>query len=98
MVFPVLTPHAVDASRPFPHISDKTLNLGVFSKKDVPEAEKFFCNCSNTFYSSKDNLPSGQSKTIRLFLLEDLITMYIEDLFLGHSILSVNPYRIYKKC
>lgn len=94
MVFPVLTPHAVDASRPFPHISDKTLNLGIFLKKDVPEAEKFFATVQIPSILPRIIFLPGKSKTTRLFLLEDLITLYIEDLFLGHSILSVNPYRI----
>lgn len=94
MVFPVLTPHAVDCSRPFPHIQDKTLNLGVFLKKNEPESEKFFATVQIPSILPRMIYLPNKNRIFRIFLLEDLINMYIEDLFLGHSILSVNPYRI----
>ena len=94
MVFPVLTPHAVDCSRPFPHLQDKTLNLGVFLKKDEPEAEKFFATVQIPSILPRMIFLPAKKKIYRIFLLEDLISMYIKDLFLGHSIISVNPYRI----
>ena len=37
-VYPVLTPMAVDSSRPFPLIRNKSLNIGaLIAKKDEPE-------------------------------------------------------------
>lgn len=94
MVFPVLTPHAVDCSRPFPHLQDKTLNLGVFLKKDDPEAEKFFATVQIPSILPRMVFLPTKNKVFRIFLLEDLISMHINDLFLGHEIISVNPYRI----
>ena len=39
-VYPVLTPMAVDSSRPFPLIRNKSLNIGaIVHKKDDPEKE-----------------------------------------------------------
>jgi polyphosphate kinase len=94
MVFPVLTPHAVDCSRPFPHLQDKTLNLGVFLKKDDPEAEKFFATVQIPSILPRMVFLPTKNKVFKIFLLEDLISMHINDLFLGHEIISVNPYRI----
>lgn len=39
-VYPVLTPMAVDSSRPFPLIRNKTLNIGALVKKKEGKAEK----------------------------------------------------------
>lgn len=39
-VYPVLTPMAVDSSRPFPLIRNKSLNLGALVKKKLDKADK----------------------------------------------------------
>ncbi len=94
MVFPILTPHAVDCSRPFPHLQDKTLNMGVFLKKDTPDAERFFATVQIPSILPRMVFLPAKNKVYRIFMLEDLISMHIKNLFLGHIVISVNSYRI----
>ncbi|MBR4183720.1 MAG: polyphosphate kinase 1, partial [Lachnospiraceae bacterium] len=90
-VFPVLTPMAVDASRPFPLIRNRTLNIAAMVKK----------NKQSSFATVQ--VPSGLPRAVKLIssegcfeyiLLEDLIIHHMDRLFLGHEILTVCPYRI----
>ena len=57
-VYPVLTPMAVDSSRPFPLIRNKSLNIGaLIAKKDDPEKKGRFCDRTGSFCTA----PSGTS-------------------------------------
>ena len=59
-VYPVLTPMAVDSSRPFPLIVNKTLNLGaLLKKKGEKDAELEFATVQG---ASADHLHSGRKR------------------------------------
>ncbi len=89
-VYPVLTPMAVDAARPFPLILSRTLNLGLLLETD--NGEPLFATVQ---------IPSGLSRVVRLpgeettvVLLEDIVTRSISSLFHGRKVICCAPYRI----
>ena len=92
-VYPVLTPMAVDSSRPFPLIMNKSLNIGaLLSKKDKKEefATVQVPSVLPRFIRVEDEV-KGETK---LILLEEVIERNISKLFLGYDILCSAPYRI----
>ncbi len=92
-VYPVLTPMAVDSSRPFPLIMNKSLNIGaLLSKKDKKEefATVQVPSVLPRFIGIEDGI-KGETK---LILLEEIIERNISKLFLGYDILCSAPYRI----
>jgi polyphosphate kinase len=90
-IYPVLTPMAVDSTRPFPLILNRSLNLGVL----FDEGE-----CPPSFGTVQ--VPSGLSRVVRLpakdgvclILLEQVIARHIAKLFSGRKILCCSAYRI----
>ncbi len=94
MVYPILTPHAVDSSRPFPHLSDKSLNLGIFLRKNAPDSKQFFATVQVPSVLPRSVFLPAENSQKRVILLEEVISLFVQDLFVGHTIISVAPYRI----
>lgn len=101
-VFPVLTPLAFDPGRPFPHISNLSVNLAVLIR-DLEGNERFArIKCPDTLpqlvpLDKITALPGRRSETAkaRNFLwLEDLIGANLQDLFPGMEILDVHPFHV----
>lgn len=93
-VYPVLTPMAVDSSRPFPLIRNKSLNIAVLmSKKDDPGQTEFATVQVPSVLPRYVLLPSDSSDK-NIILLEQIIQMNINKLFLNHDVISSHPYRI----
>lgn len=92
-VYPVLTPMAVDSSRPFPLIRNKTLNIGALihdKKKDVVDIATVQVP---SVLPRVVELPSeGEGKEI--ILLEEIIEKNLNKLFLNYEIICAHPYRI----
>lgn len=90
-VYPVLTPMAVDAARPFPFLANKTLNLAV-------ELNNIQGEHSLGFVQVPSVLPRiikvENSTEVKYIFLEDLIMRHCQDLFKGCEILDVVPFRI----
>lgn len=92
-VYPVLTPMAVDSSRPFPLIRNKTLNIGALIQKKTNETEMEFATVQ---------VPSVLPRIVRLperegtsvILLEEIIEMNLDKLFLNYNVICAYPYRI----
>ncbi len=91
-LFPILTPLAVDKSRPFPQILNKTLNIiarleknekSNFAVVQVPNALPRFLELKN----KKDN-------NVAFILLEDIIIQKIEKLFEPYKVKAAFPFRI----
>ncbi len=94
-VYPVLTPMAVDSSRPFPLIRNKTLNIAalVRKKKDSKEELEFATVQVPGVLSRIVQLPT-EGKAKKIILLEEVIERNIHKLFLNYDIVCAHPYRI----
>ena len=93
-VYPVLTPMAVDSSRPFPLIRNKSLNLGALLRKKGEKTEEEFATVQVPSVLNRIVLlPSGAGETI-LILLEEIIERNIQKLFLNYDVLCAHPFRI----
>ncbi|MDO5424501.1 MAG: RNA degradosome polyphosphate kinase [Eubacteriales bacterium] len=96
-VYPVLTPMAVDSSRPFPLIRNKSLNIGaLISKKDAGEdGELEFATVQVPSVLPRIvQLPDGKDGQKRGMLLEEVIERNIGSLFLNYNVVCAHPYRI----
>ncbi len=102
IVFPVLTPLAFDPGRPFPHISNLSLNLAV-SIRDKDGAEHF------ARIKVPDSLPAlvpltrsrkapsqrASGQRIESFAwLEDIIAANLDTLFPGMEVVEAHPFHV----
>ena len=93
-VYPVLTPMAVDSSRPFPLIRNKTLNIAaLLKKKNSDEDETEFATVQVPSVLPRFVKLPGESGDV-VILLEEIIERNIDKLFLNYDILCAYPYRI----
>ena len=95
-VYPVLTPMAVDSSRPFPLIVNKTLNLGALLKKKGEEDGilEFATVQVPSVLPRIVEIPSEKNGERAVILLEELIERNMSKLFLSYDVVCVHPYRI----
>lgn len=91
VVFPVLTPMAVDASRPFPFLANKTLNLAVELIKADGEHSMGLIQVPSVL----DRIVEVEPESKRTFVfLEDIIASHCHDLFKGCHILDMVSFRV----
>ena len=96
-VYPVLTPMAVDSSRPFPLIRGKSLNIAALVRKKGQKEELEFVTVQVPSVLSRIiELPVGEEKECskKVILLEEVIERNIQKLFLNYDIVCAHPYRI----
>ena len=97
-VYPVLTPMAMDSSRPFPLIRNKTLNIGaLISKKDKKKGKEILVFATVQVPSVLPrviSIPSEKEGDTTEILLEEIIERNIDKLFLGYNVVCAHPYRI----
>jgi polyphosphate kinase len=101
-VFPVLTPLAFDPGRPFPHISNLSLNLAVVVRD--PKGDEHFARVKvpNTLpqlvpvkaASEKSPAPASAPKAFTFVWLEQLIAANLHLLFPGMEIVESSPFRV----
>ncbi len=97
-VYPVLTPMAVDASRPFPLIRNKTLNIAAMLENKKGKSPK------DTVEFATVQVPGGLPRLVQIpsetedgrafILLEQIIEKNIGKLFLNNKVLCAYPYRV----
>jgi len=104
-LYPILTPMAVDASRPFPLIYNRRLNLGVLIEKNVtafsPREDAFEKETSDIQFATLQ-VPSVVPRLFRISLpdavgflpIEQIINANLNILFTGSTVLASAYYRI----
>ena len=94
-VYPVLTPMAVDSSRPFPLIRNKSLNIGALVKKKGKESELEFATVQVPSVLPRIvEIPVKEGSRRKVILLEEIIEKNIKELFLNYDIVCAHPFRI----
>jgi polyphosphate kinase len=95
-IYPVLTPMAVDSSRPFPLIRNKSLNIGaILKKKNEKKAEEEFATVQVPAVLPRIiRLPDDKDGSVQVILLEQIIERNISELFLSYDVICAHPYRI----
>ncbi len=89
-IFPVLTPLAVDTSRPFPLLANKSLNIAVRLSGD---GEDIFAVVQvPSILPRYVEIPSDNGRSF--VLLEDIIISRLENLFELYKIKAYCPFRI----
>ncbi len=95
-VYPVLTPMAVDSSRPFPLIRNKSLNIAALVQKKGEKDELEFATVQVPSVLSRIIvLPRKEEGEVqKVILLEEVIERNIQKLFLNYDIVCAHPFRI----
>lgn len=98
IVYPVLTPMAVDASRPFPLLHSKELYLAVVLKRRGAEnGEETFCAIVQvpSILPRTVAVPGRRgSRKLSYILLEELMKQQIGQLFSGYDTEAVHSFRV----
>ena len=94
-IFPVLTPLAVDPGHPFPHISNRSLNLAVvitdkvhgerFARVKVPPALPRLVPVP---------LAAGEPASVAFVWIEQVIAAHLSKLFPGMDVWESYPFRV----
>lgn len=107
-IFPVLTPLAVDHSRPFPFISNLSLNLGVFlrhqgassdndlefARLKVPEFLPRLINVGQVLRKYAPQGVGAERCQYTFIWVEELIADNLDMLFAGMTVVEQHPFRI----
>lgn len=107
-VYPVVTPMAVDSSRPFPLVRNKSLNIAALLKKKKGGEKKDNEKKDGEKKGGLDfatvqvpavlprivELPRGKNGERSVILLEEIIERNMSRLFLNYEIVCAHPYRI----
>lgn len=94
-IYPVLTPMAIDSSRPFPLIRNKTLNIAaLIRKKNGGKDYEVATVQVPSVLPRIVELPSSEPGIKDIILLEQVIERNLEELFLNYEVKCAYPYRI----
>ena len=96
-VYPVLTPMAVDSSRPFPLIRNKSLNIGALLKKKEGKDDVDFATVQVPDVLPRVfEIPCEDNGICprKVMLLEQIIKRNIHKLFLNYDIITSAAYRV----
>lgn len=93
----ILTPLAIDPSHPFPHLANRTISLVAEVKPSapskLPKTNLAIIPVSFAVIPRFVRLPSPES-TYHFILLEDLIRLYLGELFKGYDVVNCYTIRV----
>jgi polyphosphate kinase len=102
IIFPILTPLAFDPGRPFPHISNLSLNLAItiedeagnkrFARLKIPSSVPQFVPIEGDTKRNTAALKEGPRSSY--VWLEQVIAANLKDLFPGMKVLEVHPFHV----
>jgi polyphosphate kinase len=90
LVFPVVTPLAVDPAHPFPYISNLSLNLAIFVRNPETRLTRFARVKIPPILPRFVVLPDGE----RFVPLEQVIASHLDSLFPGMEVLGHHVFRV----
>lgn len=94
-VYPVLTPMAIDSSRPFPLIRNKTLNIGaIVTKREGDDTVDIATVQVPDVIGRLLELPGNGEGTRKVVFLEQIIKRNMHRLFLNYNIVCSYVFRI----
>ena len=100
-VFPVLTPQAVDASHPFPYVSNLSLNLGLTLVSEDFSGDDAVGENSNDLHFARIKLPPNVPRLVpvdesgtKFTMLGEVIAANVDKLFPGMMILDCHMFRV----
>lgn len=94
-VFPVLTPMAVDSSRPFPLIRNRSLNIGALLMDKKKKGTIDFATVQvPSVLPRVVTIPTDGDNCTTVILLEQIIKKNIQKLFLNYRVLCQAPFRV----
>jgi polyphosphate kinase len=99
VVFPSLTPLAVDPGHPFPHLRNKSLNLAVVLRKEGQRRRTGATQSDlavvqvPTVLSRLVPVPAEEGRSVHV-LLEDLIAQHLAELFPGFTVEHTAAFRV----
>ncbi len=97
MVFPVLTPLAVDPAHPFPYISGLSLNLAVVVRNPTTDKEHFARVKVPPLlprFVAVEAADGADPRSARFVPLEDVIAEHLDQLFPGMEVVQHHTFRV----
>jgi len=97
MVFPVLTPLAVDPAHPFPYISGLSLNLAVVVRNPTTDKEHFARVKVPPLlprFVAVARAEGEDARAARFVPLEDVIAEHLDQLFPGMEVVQHHTFRV----
>lgn len=93
-LFPILTPLAVDKSRPFPFISNKSRSFAVELESPHLDEETVFARLKVPTNRPRWLVAQQTPESVTLVSIDDVIKENIDRLFPGMDVLSANIFRV----
>ena len=96
VVFPVLTPLAVDPGRPFPHISNMSLNLALVIRDSAGQERFARVKLPGTLPRLLQVHPQsdGKQQVINFVWLDQVVSANLGSLFPGMTVVQSYPFRV----